>query len=301
MNSKDNEKEEEYKPTWMELDNKYVPKKQEKKASSLDELRAKEKIDYVPSWMKVEETSDEKDQPNAQSIISSKNQKPKEDLIDKLVPSQVPKSTQTTYNEQPVEIENEEDKDVLSIKLTLLGDAAVGKTSIRKQYMGSGLGDQFLYTIGVDMNQKKIDLGNTIIEAQIWDIAGQDSLEDITSQFLSGTQGAIIVFDLTRMVTFDNITNWLERLHAENEDAENNIPFVLIGNKADLVHLRKVTTEDVNNYLEFLNRHKQYSITEVLYLEVSAKTGKNINDIFHQLGSNLLENFELQDQLIDDE
>ena len=189
-----------------------------------------------------------------------------------------------------------DDKEFISIKIVILGEPAVGKTSIRKNYLGEGLGDQFLLTLGVDMVQKQIEMSDQVIlDTQIWDVAGQDSLEAITRQFLGGTQGAILVFDLTRDYTFTKITSWLDRLHAENPDLNNNIPFILVGNKVDLDIYRKIDSQDVLDYLEYLNRHQVYSKTEIQYLETSAKTGAQIEEAFFKLGQVILKNFELLD------
>ncbi len=189
-----------------------------------------------------------------------------------------------------------DEKEIINVKIVILGEPAVGKTSIRKNYLGEGLGDQFLLTLGVDMVQKQIEMSDQVIlDTQIWDVAGQDSLEAITRQFLGGTQGAILVFDLTRDYTFTKITSWLDRLHAENPDLNNNIPFILVGNKVDLDIYRKIDSQDVLDYLEYLNRHQVYSKTEIQYLETSAKTGSQIEEAFLKLGQVILENFDLLD------
>ncbi|MHA2248973.1 MAG: GTP-binding protein [Candidatus Kariarchaeaceae archaeon] len=182
--------------------------------------------------------------------------------------------------------------EIINVKIVIIGDPAVGKTTLRKSFLGKGFGDNFLMTLGVDMVQKQMQITEKItLDTQIWDIAGQDSLEAITRQFLAGTQGAIMVFDLTRDYTFTNITNWLDRLHAENLDLEQNIPFILVGNKLDLDIYRKVKYEDVIEFLEYLNRHQLYSKTEIHYLETSAKTGEQVSNSFYKLGEVILENF----------
>jgi small GTP-binding protein len=187
-------------------------------------------------------------------------------------------------------------KEVITVKVVIIGEPAVGKTTLRKKYLGEGFGDDMLMTLGVDMVQKRIELDNwTTLDTQIWDVAGQDSLEMVTRQFLSGTQGAILVFDLTRDYTFAKITSWLERLHAENLELQNNIPFILVGNKLDLNVFHKVNRQDVMDYLEYLNRHHLYSKTKIQYIETSAKTGAQVEHAFITLGKTIMENFRILD------
>ncbi|MHA2097844.1 MAG: GTP-binding protein [Candidatus Kariarchaeaceae archaeon] len=187
-------------------------------------------------------------------------------------------------------------KQSISVKVVIIGEPAVGKTTLRENFVGAGMQGDYLMTLGVDMAQSQIKIDeNLSLDAQIWDIAGQDSLETITNQFLAGTQGAIFVFDLTRDYTFEKINSWLDRLHAENPDLENNIPFVIVGNKSDLgVHI-KVNDEDVNNYMEYVDRHQVYSKTPTEYVKTSAKTGSKVKEAFTRLGHVIVQNFKQLD------
>ncbi|MFV2014955.1 MAG: Rab family GTPase, partial [Candidatus Heimdallarchaeota archaeon] len=141
--------------------------------------------------------------------------------------------------------------------------------------------------------QAQIEINeNLTLDAQIWDIAGQDSLETITNQFLAGTQGAIFVFDLTREYTFEKINSWLDRLHSENPELENNIPFLIVGNKSDLeIHI-KMDDQDVVNYIEYVDRHQVYSKTPTKYIKTSAKTGFKVKEAFKRMGEIIIRNFQ---------
>jgi small GTP-binding protein len=285
------EEDEDYRPTFMDIDEnarvRYVPKKKKK----IGEIVKKD--DYLPTFMQVEDETDE--------LSSSLDQ------LDHTGPSveenaHAIETDHRDYQTIVAEVPREEvpgkprQKEVITVKVVIIGEPAVGKTTLRKKYLGEGFGDDMLMTLGVDMVQKRIELDNwTTLDTQIWDVAGQDSLEMVTRQFLSGTQGAILVFDLTRDYTFAKITSWLERLHAENLELQNNIPFILVGNKLDLNVFHKVNRQDVMDYLEYLNRHHLYSKTKIQYIETSAKTGAQVEHAFITLGKTIMENFRILD------
>src|SRR6185503_10028162 len=86
-----------------------------------------------------------------------------------------------------------------------------------------------------------------IIKAQIWDTAGQERYRAITSAYYRGALGAVLVYDVSKPTTFENISRWLKELR---DHADSNIRIMLVGNKTDLRHLRVVTTEDAQNFAE---------------------------------------------------
>lgn len=85
------------------------------------------------------------------------------------------------------------------------------------------------------------------IKAQIWDTAGQERYRAITSAYYRGALGALLVYDVTKPTTFENVSRWLKELR---DHADSNIVIMLIGNKTDLKHLRAVATEDAQGYAE---------------------------------------------------
>lgn len=184
----------------------------------------------------------------------------------------------------------------ISVKIVIIGEPAAGKTTLRKSFVGSEMKGSFLMTLGVDIANSKIQINdNLVLDAQLWDIAGQESWGPITKQFLQGAQGAVVVFDLTRDYTFDKVDEWLKKLHAENPKMGNNIPFIIVGNKEDLEGFIKMTDDVVYNYLEFTNRHHVYATTDAEYIRTSAKTGHRVKEAFHRMGEIIVENFRQQE------
>ncbi|KAJ6309240.1 hypothetical protein OIU76_018769 [Salix suchowensis] len=101
------------------------------------------------------------------------------------------------------------------------------------------------------MHNKRHDNGSLVeartVKAQIWDTAGQERYRAITSAYYRGALGALLVYDVTKPTTFENVSRWLKELR---DHADSNIVIMLIGNKTDLKHLRAVATEDAQSYAE---------------------------------------------------
>ncbi len=189
------------------------------------------------------------------------------------------------------------DMEHISVKIVVIGEPAVGKTTLRHAYAGKELGKTYAMTLGADIIDSKIELNdeNVVMDIQIFDLAGQDTFDPLTRQFLRGTQGAIMVFDLTRDYTFDKVNMWLEKLHEENPKLDNNIPFIIVGNKADLDTFIKVDDKIVDEYIEYIGRHDLFSKTTVKYIKTSAKTGFKVKDAFYHLSKTIFINFQLLD------
>ena len=158
----------------------------------------------------------------------------------------------------------------LIIKLLLLGDTAVGKTSILLKYINDTFDQSVISTIGVDYMDKTIDYDKYKIKLQIWDTSGQERFRSITRNFYRNADGVMVVFDLTKKVTYDHVKVWLSEAYEHNED----ITTILIGNKLDLVNERDVSKEIAVN---FANNNK------LKYLETSAKNGTNIKESFNTI------------------
>ena len=127
------------------------------------------------------------------------------------------------------------------MKLILIGDASVGKTNILTKYLKNEFDPNSKATVGVELGTKNIQIDNKIIKVQIWDTAGQERYKAITSTYYKGAKGAIIVYDITRKITFDNIEKWIGDLKVNGDE---NIIIFLVGNKSDLNDNREVSKED---------------------------------------------------------
>ena len=159
------------------------------------------------------------------------------------------------------------------LKVTLIGDAAVGKSSVLLKYIDDTFADSYVCTIGVDFKVKTLDVDGTIVKLQIWDTAGQERFKPITNCYFRGSNGCLAIFDLTNRESFDNIAAWVAD-YRENSLSESNSKILLVGNKADAVDVREVSLEEA----EALARSLQCE-----YFEVSAKTSVNIRQVFYRL------------------
>ena len=157
-----------------------------------------------------------------------------------------------------------------TVKLLLLGDSAVGKTSVLTRYSDGLFVSSTRPTLGADLRQSQVDLDGTgacILPLQIWDTAGQEMFRSIIASYYRGAHGVLLMFDLTRRSTFDNLTSWM----AEVEDkAPEQLPLVLVGNKSDQPG-REVGDDEAQS---FAAQHGMQ------YVETSAKAGHGVNEAF---------------------
>ncbi len=168
-------------------------------------------------------------------------------------------------------------------KITLIGDGAVGKTSIRNRYMGYAFSTSHMMTLGADFSvvEKKI-APNEIWRFQIWDLAGQPIFKDVRGRFYNGSMGALVVFDITNKRSFKNCLMWIKELY--RFCGRDVAPIILLANKSDLRNRRSVSMKDAQKYVDILNKGTtSFNITNHL-LETSAKSGQNIDIAFEMLG-----------------
>ncbi|KAF9432677.1 Ras- protein Rab-11B [Entomortierella beljakovae] len=157
-------------------------------------------------------------------------------------------------------------------KIVLIGESGVGKTNILSRFTQNKFTLESKSTIGIEFaTAKSIDIDGKVIKAQIWDTAGQERYRAISVAFYRGAVGALLVYDISKMSSFQNLERWLSELR---EHADPNIVLILIGNKSDLRHLRAVGTEDGKVLAEKHN---------MLFLETSALEGTNVQEAFSEL------------------
>ncbi len=161
-------------------------------------------------------------------------------------------------------------------KIVLVGEEAVGKTSLILRFINNSFTENYIPTLGVNFMTKDLNI-ETEIRLIIWDIGGQTSWKAKLPLYLKGADGAIIAFDLTRPNTFTALEDWIT--HVKTICGEHT-PFVVVGNKSDLIDLRKIKEKQVKNFL----KKQEYSD----YFESSAKTGANIEIFFEKIARDII-------------
>lgn len=174
-------------------------------------------------------------------------------------------------------------KKIIDIKLILLGDVSVGKTSILKRYIDNSFNENYQCTLNVDFRTKYLDIDlDTSVRLKIWDTVGQEKFRNLTTQYFRDCNGAIIVFDLTKKTTFECLPKWIEELYNKNS---NKTPILIVGNKSDLTLDREVIQKEINDFVK----------DKYLYYDVSAKTGNNISLAFDKIRGKILEELKKND------
>lgn len=155
--------------------------------------------------------------------------------------------------------------DFLTVKLLLLGDSSVGKTSFINRFFNNEYNENELSTLGIDFQYQILKKDNSIIKLLVWDTVGQEKFRAIPSKFYRNCDGILLFFDLEKPESFDNISKWIQDINDNNN--ETNCILYLLGNKIDLS--RKISLEQANLKAKELN---------VKYFEISCKLNINIYD-----------------------
>ncbi len=166
--------------------------------------------------------------------------------------------------------------------MIIIGPGAVGKTSLLHRYIENKFQESYKATIGVDFMSKIVELKEDIaVKLTIWDIGGQERYNFLHESFYEKANGALIVFDLSRPNTFDDVELWIKEVA---KYAGENVPYLLIGNKLDLV--KDVGETVARDKVKEFNSRKN-----CIYIETSAKTGDNVEESFIKLSNLMIEVF----------
>lgn len=160
-------------------------------------------------------------------------------------------------------------------KLLLIGNSAVGKSSLLLRFSDNIFNESFLPTIGVDFKIRTLDLSGKIAKLQIWDTAGQERFKNITSSYYKGAHGVILVYDITDRQSFKDVENWLSEV---SKHASENIVKLLVGNKCDLEGQRQVSTDEGREFASSLG---------IKFVETSAKNSMNVEKAFQTLAAEI--------------
>ncbi|XP_030078752.1 ras-related protein Rab7-like isoform X2 [Drosophila hydei] len=172
-------------------------------------------------------------------------------------------------------------------KILVLGDSGVGKSTLIKSYFNERFTNSYQATIGVDFCTKHVNINDRIVRVQIWDTAGMERFLSITTSMFRGTDCCVLVYDVSSSSSFTNLEMWhSEFLKQVNPMDTARIPFVVIGNKADLGQYN-VSAESVRNWCQLNNN--------IPHFEVSANDGRRVEDAFKIAAKLALDYAEEQD------
>lgn len=166
----------------------------------------------------------------------------------------------------------------LSFKILLIGDSGVGKSSLLVSFISNAV-DDLAPTIGVDFKMKTLTIGGKKLKLTLWDTAGQERFRTLTSSYYRGAQAIILVYDVTKRVTFTNISDvWAKEmeLYSTNQDCVK----MIVGNKVDRESERAVSREEGITLAKELGS---------LFLECSARTRENVEQCFEELALKIME------------
>jgi small GTP-binding protein len=162
----------------------------------------------------------------------------------------------------------------VDLKLVLLGHKNVGKTSLFNRYVYDEFGKTSM-TIGAYFGMKQCKVNDRTCNLAIWDTAGEEKFDSLTNFYCRNARAALVCYDITNYETFQGLQRWVDKVTSE---AEKNCACILVGNKLDIVEdnpqLRQVETAEAKRYASSIG---------ALLVEASAKSGKNVNEMFEQL------------------
>ncbi|CAF0922200.1 unnamed protein product [Brachionus calyciflorus] len=153
-------------------------------------------------------------------------------------------------------------------KVVLIGDSGVGKSNLLTRFTKNEFNFKSTSTIGVEFSTRTVSIQNKKIKAQVWDTAGQERFRSITSAFYRGAVAALLVYDITKRESFENVDKWYKELRTHGDKK---MVVMLVGNKSDLKHLRSISVEEATRFAETNN---------ISFIEASALEATNVDTAF---------------------
>ena len=168
-------------------------------------------------------------------------------------------------------------------KVIILGDSNIGKSSSMHRFTkDEDIVENHIPTIGIDLGIKIIDIDENItVKLHIWDTAGQERFNSLTRTFYNNANGIIIMYDISDMFSFSNIEKWLIDFRSHFDNGK--IPIIIAGNKSDLKDIRTVSFEKGKEYADSIGAR---------FLEISAKNGENVYEMFKILSKDIYDSRE---------
>ncbi|KAG2489601.1 hypothetical protein HYH03_011881 [Edaphochlamys debaryana] len=156
-------------------------------------------------------------------------------------------------------------------KVVIVGDSGVGKSNLLSRFALDKFCPDAKATIGVDFATRSIQVDGKTITAQVWDTAGQERYRALVDTYYRGAVGALLVYDITNLATFENVERWLKEIRGL---ADQNMVIMLVGNKSDLKHQRRVKTQEAQAFAEREG---------LFFTETSALDATNVEEAFRRL------------------
>ncbi|MHA1468202.1 MAG: Rab family GTPase, partial [Promethearchaeota archaeon] len=162
------------------------------------------------------------------------------------------------------------------LKVLTGGDGGVGKTTLLHRYVEGKFSSETKMTIGVEFFLKELMIDDQKVLLQLWDFGGQERFRFLLKSYVIGARGALLMFDLTRAMSLERIPEWVNICRKENP----NLPILFLGSKADLSDDMNISKDYIMSYKEDFNLYD--------YLEVSSKTGQNVESAFESVTREIL-------------
>jgi len=162
------------------------------------------------------------------------------------------------------------------IKIMILGETLVGKTAIITRYTKKVFAENYLTTVGIDFQNKQLNINGKKINVEIWDTAGQERFRNIAKTYFQSSDGFLLVYDITSKDSFNKLNDWYEQIKL---NAPENSKCIIAGNKSDLEEKRQVKKEEGEKFA---------SDNNLKFYETSAKDDKNINIVFELLSNEIV-------------
>eukprot|EP00750_Incisomonas_marina_P021166 INCI4193.1.p2 GENE.INCI4193.1~~INCI4193.1.p2 ORF type:complete len:222 (-),score=50.10 INCI4193.1:2905-3570(-) len=179
----------------------------------------------------------------------------------------------------------EEEEEVfhnIQVKVLMVGDSGVGKTSLLLRYAQDAFNESYITTIGIDFKTKYLDVGDKRVKLQIWDTAGQERFRTITTSYFRGAQGILLCYDVGDRNSFNSIGSWLEQI---NSHADEQVCVIICGTKCEI---EREVTEEQGQALADQHGYK--------FIECSARENINVDAAFEAIAHEIVEQWRLGEE-----
>ena len=166
------------------------------------------------------------------------------------------------------------------IKIMVIGESLVGKTALITKYTKNTFGGAYLTTVGIDFQDKFLNINGKEIKIELWDTAGQERFRNIAKNYFQSSDGFLLVYDLTKKSSFEKLDFWNEQI---NLNAPKETKYILVENKKGLEDQREVQIEEGEDFAKKNN---------IKFYETSAKDGTNVIDVFETLAKEIVNDVE---------